>query len=570
MLKFLKNNLVVVLAGIWSVAVALFWLALRVKWSGISRILGADTEQSFLVMHLPLLICILLWIIALLNIAAFIFLRGRKWCTVLSLSLSGAFTVLSVLVVIFCAASYMRFILPGFFKSLGIALLIGLLALILFFPSTSNSKKTLIIKGSAVGIAAVAAVFIGYGITIGSYFTYDPVVYAVENEYQIVFSTNSSAIAWVEIGDERYYDLYGGSMKSNEKVHKISVPQEKLDEAKAYSVHAQKMIYRGPFGGYMGDEIEKAFDFRPVDSSDGLVYYTMTDVHHAYTGAVNTAKSVENLDFLVMLGDNVSIADTESDAQFANMLAYAVTGGEIPVIYARGNHEIKGKYAEELHKYVGSKNGNFYYWFTMSDVFGITLDIGEDHDDDWWEYYGTAQFVQYQNEQTEMLRELIASEVYSEYNYTLVACHIPIPFVNSRKNHTEVKQTWTELLNEIEPDLVLSGHQHSLYPFIEGQETKYDAKNRLIYNSSFNPGKKYGGYLTDFEFNSFIAGRRGSSQTDSVGTFNQTEHIGLVTEADILSGTQVCRYINSDGETVSVYNPFADGDAQTEFVLPLK
>lgn len=93
-------------------------------------------------------------------------------------------------------------------------------------------------------------------------------------------------------------------MKSKDTVHKITVPQEKLDEAKAYSIHAEKMIYRGPFGGFKGKGISKDYTFRPVNTNDGLVYYTMADVHHAREGAVATARSVENLDFLVILGDS--------------------------------------------------------------------------------------------------------------------------------------------------------------------------------------------------------------------------------------------------------------------------
>ena len=309
-----------------------------------------------------------------------------------------------------------------------------------------------------------------------------------------------------------------------------------------------------------------------MNSADGLVYYTVTDAHHAREGAVNAALSVEGLDFLVILGDTVGMTEYEGNAQLTNVIAYDITKGEIPVVYARGNHEIKGAYAEDLHKYVGSKDGNFYYWFTLSDVFGITLDLGEDHDPGWWEYYGTDQFDLYRDEQTKMLEELATTKPYESYSYTLVACHIPIQFVNSRKDHTEYKEGWTELLNEIEPDLAVYGHQHDLYPFLDGQETMYNEKGKLVYNSQFKgtAGKTYGGYLTDFEFNGFIAGRRGTTQTDDIGSINRKDHIGLEVRVNLDEGTQTCRYINSDGEAVSVYNPFAEGPAVKEFVLELK
>ena len=398
------------------------------------------------------------------------------------------------------------------------------------------------------------------------------VVYAVEDKYQIVFTTNHSAIAWVEIDGERYYDLYAGSMKSEDTVHKIVVPQQKLDEAKEYSIHAEKMIYRGPFGGFKGKEISKSYSFRPVNSGDGLVYYTLTDVHHARKGAVDAALSVENLDFIVILGDTVGMVEYENNVQLTNLIAHDVTKGEIPVVYARGNHEIKGEYSEDLHKYVGSKNGSFYYWFALSDVFGITLDLGEDHDEGWWEYYGTDKFSLYHDEQTKFLEELVQTKPYESYNYTLVACHIPIQFVNSRKDHTDVKEEWTELLNQIAPDLVVYGHQHDLYPFLDGQDTMYNSKGKLIYNSQFRgeAGKTYGGYLTDFTFNGFIAGRRGTTQTDKIGAFNRKDHIGLAVKVDFSQNNQICYYVNSNGEKVSVYNPFVESAAQTEFVLELK
>jgi hypothetical protein len=284
------------------------------------------------------------------------------------------------------------------------------------------------------------------------------------------------------------------------------------------------------------------------------------------------------MDFLVILGDMVSMVDSEYDAQFVNLVANDVTKGEIPVVYTRGNHEIKGLYAEDLYKYVGSKNGNFYYWFTLSnenatkEVYGITLDFGEDHDDDWWEYYETAQFVSYQKEQTEMLQQIISDKSYEGYKYKLVASHIPVQLINSRGNHKEIKTTWTALLNVIQPDLVVSGHQHELWPFLEGQiDTK--ESGQLIYNPQFKgEGKYYNkkGGVTDYQFNAFIVGRRGATQTDSPSSLNNSDHIGLAVIADYTTGTQNCYYVNAKHEKVSVYQPFYNSPAQTDFVLQLK
>ena len=575
MLEYIKKNLWGGICAAWALVVALFWFSMRVIWSGISKVIAdafdVDMPNEFL-LNLPLYVSIFLWLTLIFAVVSLVFIKGKKWPKITLTAVLGVFTVASVVVVVMGAIDYLYFIIPKFLLSLLISLCIAAFALVLFFPKTENSKLSVALKCAVVAIVIVVAVFYGYGVTLGSYFTYEPVVYAVEDDYQIVFSTNHSATAWVEIGGEKYYDLFAGSMKSEDTVHKITVPQEKLDAAGGYSIHAEKMIYRGPFGGFKGKEISKSYSFRPVNSADGLVYYTITDAHHARKGATLAALSVEGLDFIVILGDTVGMTEYENNAQLTNAIAHDVTKGEIPVVYARGNHEIKGAYAEDLHKYVGSKDGSFYYWFTLSDVFGITLDLGEDHDPGWWEYYETDQFTSYREEQTKFLEELVAEKPYENYNYTLVACHIPIQFVNSRKDHVEAKTSWTALLNEIAPDLAVYGHQHDLYPFLEGQETMYNSKGKLVYNSQFKgvEGKTYGGYLTDYTFNGFIAGRRGTTQTDEIGAFNRKDHIGLAVRVDLASGTQTCWYVNSRGETVSVYNPFVEGPAEKEFVLKLK
>lgn len=567
MLTFLKKRLLALITALWSLLNALFWLALRVNWAGISKFMGADKNQSFIIMQAPLMVCILMWVIFAVAFVLMLCVKRKKLPFIILLAIDALMAGAIVAVIIFGANDYIQFILPKFINSLLCTAGLVAVALLAFTPLNQKRKWLVAIKGVCLLAVVAVTVVLGYGIVFCNSFTYEPVVYAVEDSYQIVFSTADQSIAWVQVGDNRYYDLYAGSMRSNDLVHKVTVPQSELDAHGGYSIHAKQMIYRGPFGGYVGEEINKAYSFKPVDSSDGLVYYSLSDVHHALEGAVAAAKQVKDMDFLVILGDSTSMVDRYCDAQFANELAFAITQGQIPVVYARGNHEIKGIYAEELYKYVGSKNGNFYYEFTLSDVYGVVLDLGEDHDDDWWEYYGTAQFVQYQAEQTAMLRQAVDEEHSKGYNYTLVACHIPIQYVNYRHNHESIKAQWTGLLNSLKPDLAVYGHQHELYPFIAGT-FKNNSEGQLSYNSQFRQGS-YSGYVTDFEFNSFIVGRRGSTQTDEVSSGNTTEHIGLVTVASIQDKTQLSYYINSRGNRVEVFNPFVEGPAQTEFATAL-
>ena len=534
----IKRYLFPGLSFVLNLVTALFWVALRINHSGISKFLGADTNPSFLIMNLPLMVtaaACLSCALALWGLAGW---EKRKWPGIAGFILGLIFTGAAVAVVIFGARDYLRFILPHFLESLAVAGAVIGLALVLYFPIRGNNwLKRLILAAVILG-----AVVIGYELR-PCVFSYGAVVYAVEDDYQIVFSTSDNSVAWVEIGGERYYDLYAGSMKSADRVHKILVPQAALDNAGEYSIHAMQMIYRGPFGGYTGPEISESYDFRPVDSSDGLSYFALSDVHEAVNAAASAAEGDQ--DFIVLIGDLVSMVETEKDAQLANELAHKITGGEYPVIYARGNHEIKGEYAEDLYKYVGARGENYYYTVTMGDVFAVVLDMGEDHEDDWWEYYGTAQFDLYRQEQTRFLEDVLEAGEYHNYRYRLALCHIPVQHVDGK--FEVFKQEWTRLLNEMDMDMCLSGHKHELWPFIPGQV------------EANTPLNNKGHYLTDFRFPGFLVGRRSLKIEGDTQSNGKDQYTGLQIRVDFADGTQTACYVNSQRKIPEGVYPFAEG-----------
>ena len=62
MKKRIRNDWFPVLAFAVSLVSSFFWVALRINHSGISKFLGADTNPSFLVMNLPVMVTVLSWI----------------------------------------------------------------------------------------------------------------------------------------------------------------------------------------------------------------------------------------------------------------------------------------------------------------------------------------------------------------------------------------------------------------------------------------------------------------------------------------------------------------------------
>ena len=555
------------LAFVYSLLVALFWTALRINYAGISKFLGADTNKSFLVMYLPVIICVLLWLLCAYSFFGFLRYPKKRIHTIISLILSAVFTVGIIVVIYFGSADYLPFILPHFFRSLLVSAALFMVALLLFFPWRSEKKGAVAAKAVLVAAMIAVAVFAGYKLK-SNYFSCDAVVYAVEDNYQIVFSTNDNSIAWVEVGGARYFDLYAGSMRSKDLVHKICVPQTVLDKARAYTICAQQMIYRGPFGGFKGKVISKDHSFTPVDSSDGLKYYTLSDVHSSFDGAISAATKQGDLDFLVILGDTVSMVESKKDANATSAMASAITNGSIPVIYARGNHEIKGEMAEDLYKYVGSQDQKFYFTFSLGDVKGIVLDLGEDHDDDWWEYYDTAQFDLYRDEQTALLQKCINEDFFAGCNYRMVLCHIPVTFVDGSDTHVRYKTEWTKLINEMDIDVMLSGHEHDLTVFAPGVA---EPGAELTYNSNFAgvEGKTYSGFLTDHNFYAFLAARAANDQLSDTQSLRTNAFTGLCIEADLPDAVQTARFTNSLGENVPVCSMFGNDAPAEVYQFPL-
>ena len=549
-----------------------FWMffAMRPCWSGISKTLGYEDSYSSLLYNLPIIIWILLFLIAISNSILFLVNR-KKDKNLYSYIYNGVNIVFLIAVIVIInlgAIDYMDYILPNFFKYVGLSAALLIAIFFIFIYPKTNLHKVKAFKWSLLGIifALVGANLVNFtfnDISTGA------VVYAVENEYQIVFSSRTEARAWVEIDDVRYFDNYAGSNRSYTKIHKVTIPMEILDEAKEYEIHIQKITYRGPFGGYFGRDISEKYTFKPVETSDGLNYYSLADIHMAGKAAIKAASYMEDKELLVLAGDIVSMMDTYADANLVNEYAHEMTKGSIPVVYARGNHEIKGKYSEEFHNFVGSKDENFYYSFTLDNLYGVVLDIGEDHDDDYWEYYDTAYYEEYRENQISFLREEAKKDL-SKYDYRLAVCHIPVVFINNRRNHEEQKIKLTEELNKMNIDMMISGHQHYLFIFEPGFDYKLE-NGRYVWNPNISSSKPYKGKITEHNFINVLVSKRGYTQVDSGKLTNMKSQIGLGIRVDFKNNQQTLVYNTSDGEKVNIESPFNYAkDYGTDIVFKLK
>ena len=548
------------------------FLGMKGNWSGISKILGAtDTNQSFWLMYFPFFVW--LFMAAIMVLAHVDYLMKGKIKAFAFINLAGAFlsTVIVVVMWVMGCAEYAPFILPDFFRYIAyVASIYALYFLIFVLPKVNLSRPILTKTLLLIGLSLTVLVLITDK-TINR-ITYQPVVYAVEDNYQIVFSCSGEATASVKVGENTYYETAAGYGVSRTKVHKVTVPMSSLDKAGSYTVYLQSYFYRGPFYSYKGKILSETVNFRPVDYADGVNYYCLSDVHHSVKTAAQAANCHKDLDFLVLIGDIASECDSYETANLANLLAYNITKGEIPVIYARGNHETKGRYSEELYKYVGSVNQNFYFWYKLNvynegkvygHVKGFVLDFGEDHYEGWWEFSGADHFNTYRMDQLKFLKEneaMMANDPTSSYEYNMVVNHIPFVYVSRVEDAKDIKDQFVEELNKLNLDINVFGHFHQLMVFEPGY---LPANTSLYYNSDYSTitalqKKKQVG---DFNFFAFDVSQKSlvqkSEDKDDLKAFTG---LYVKSSANNVGGTWFnstsLSYTNNKGDAVSVVSIF--------------
>lgn len=290
---------------------------------------------------------------------------------------------------------------------------------------------------------------------------YKPAVFAVEDTYQILVPVTIPSLMWVRVGGQCYYDHANGVMRSDCKVHHMTVPAAVLDEARGYTVCERRIPHRKAYGSKPDPVVETAFDFFPVPQGDARAYM-ISDAHNRVAEPIRACRTFGDFDFLIFNGDIPNSSDAVRSLMTVFRINDALTGGTKPLLFTRGNHELRGKYAENYAQFVPSDNGRFFYSFRLGSVSGVLLDCGEDKPDDHPEYGGTICCHDFRGAQTAFLSSRTPD---TDAQTRLVIVHSPFTTQYHEPFNIEedVFAHWAQLLREnVSPDLMLCGHLHSL------------------------------------------------------------------------------------------------------------
>lgn len=323
-----------------------------------------------------------------------------------------------------------------------------------------------------------------------------PAVFAVENDYQIMVSTTAPALFSVRVGENEYFDESNGIMRSLSDMHRVIVPMQELDVAGEYTVCVRPLIERKPYFTETEPMRAYTYAFYPVPA-DRVRAYHIADAHNRVKEPVAAANAFGEIDLLILNGDVINHSGDPSKFDNVYEICAQLTGGSRPVIFSRGNHDMRGNYAEKFADFTPNSGGNTYYTFRIGGIWGVLLDCGEDKEDGHAEYGYTVSCRQFRRRQTAFLEKVIArkEQEYAAEGVTrrLVIAHNPFTklFAPPFDIEQDTYARWAELLREeIRPDLMICGHVHQLGVWMPGGENDHYGQSCPVVVGS-RPGKDY-------------------------------------------------------------------------------
>lgn len=203
------------------------------------------------------------------------------------------------------------------------------------------------------------------------------------------------------------------------------------------------------------------YQFRtPAIESDSASFAVINDTHgymsviHGLFGKLQEKPA----DAVIWNGDVYDFITPESvTEQTLDVFGPKSYATQTPIVFAYGNHDVRGEYAMDLEKVIPTRHGRRYFTFQNGPIQFMVLDTGEDKPDSHGYLSGLTDFASYRSEQRKWIAEQIEREEWKSAKFRVIICHIPLfgPW-----NCPDGRNKWHDLLVEGQADLMISGHTH--------------------------------------------------------------------------------------------------------------
>ncbi len=232
-------------------------------------------------------------------------------------------------------------------------------------------------------------------------------------------------------------------------------------ETYKYKIRSRRVLKIRPYWPVMGKWVESGtYSFTTFDRSKEEIHFSsISDTHED----VERIKKLMNLvdwqqtDFFLHTGDALNYVVNQKQI-FSRFLSPIADGlhQNIPFVYVRGNHDLRGPYARHWFDYFPYHSGNFYFSFNDGPAHFIVLDSGEDKPDSTNVYAGLNDLTDYRAQEYQWFKHHVEhNSAFKNAPFQILLMHDPRwGWVDGQE------EKWTKLANEAGIDLVISGHWH--------------------------------------------------------------------------------------------------------------
>lgn len=315
-----------------------------------------------------------------------------------------------------------------------------------------------------------------------------------ETEATFVWTANKPSIGWVELAPDdgsnyynqerpKYFDTTNG-VKNTSLLHVVKVTGLKPGTRYRYRVYTTEVLeHKGVEIVYGKTDALNVYSaiapsFRTNDATKPETSFAVINDIHGRTDdipALLKAANYEQKDMVIFNGDMLTQLRNEEEL-FSGFMDASVNlfAKQIPMYYARGNHETRGLFATYFQHYFSPKEPHLYFMFRQGPVCFIILDTGEDKPDTDIEYSGITDYDNYRSEQAAWLKTVTQSKEFQDAPFRIVVAHMPPqPIKDLWHGPQEVLEKFVPILNEVGIDAMLCGHLHRYLYCLPDAQVKF-------------------------------------------------------------------------------------------------
>lgn len=297
----------------------------------------------------------------------------------------------------------------------------------------------------------------------------------------IVWVTDVPGMSWVEIAPDsadhfygrarqRYYDVLAGRKVLTDSVHRVRIEGLKPDTKYRYRVFTQEVAeWRYDDWVTLGKTActdvwrGKPYEFKTFPAKPREVtFLVLNDIHERAQFMKELCKNVDfkKLDFVLLNGDMSNRLRNQQHMMEAYLdTCVRMFATHTPLFFNRGNHELRGQFADYLYRYFPTNNGKYYRVQHVAGIDFLFIDTGEDKPDEDIEYSGIVNYDQYREEEARWLHGLRESKQVGKHPL-IVFSHIP-PTLQKWHGPYHLQKTLMPELNKMNVSVMLSAHLHA-------------------------------------------------------------------------------------------------------------